>query len=127
MTFDLGIGRKSHDLVLDKGHDHLLITGPERVAQSCKIALLMFLGEYFLQPQEGVDYLGSILVKNPDRVLIESILRAVLSSVRDVSQVLELSLLVDHPARKLGVAVVVLTPFGPLQFEAYLNDLRNNA
>lgn len=120
MTFDIGIGRKSHDLVFDKGFDILLIDGPERVAQSLKIALLTFLGEYFLDPTGGVDYLGVILVKNPDRILIESILRAVASEVRDVLQVLDLSLLIDHELRKLGVATIVYTPFGPVQFEAYL-------
>jgi|FreactcultureFD7_1027221.scaffolds.fasta_scaffold08087_2 hypothetical protein len=126
MTFDIGIGRNSHNLVFDQKGDVLLINGPERVAQDLKIALLTFLGEYFLAPNVGVDYLGSILVKNPDRILIESILRAVASEVRDVLQVLELTLLIDHEARKLGVATVVQTPYGPVEFEAYLNDLRNN-
>lgn len=127
MTYDIGIGRKSHDLVYDNNGDLLLIDGPERVAQSLKIGLLTFLGEYFLEPGGGVDYLGAILVKSPDRTLIESILRAVASEVRDVLQVLDLSLLVDHKLRKLGVACVVYTPYGSVQFEAYLNDIRNNA
>lgn len=126
MTFDIGIGRGSHDLVFNQRNDVLLINGPERVAQDLKIALLMFLGEYFLDETVGVNYMGAILVKNPDRILIESILRAVASKVRDVNQVLELTLLIDHPARKLGVAVVVQTPYGPVEFEAFLNDLRNN-
>ena len=85
-----------------------------------KIALLTFLGEYFLDPNEGVPYIESILVKNPDRILIESILRATASRVRDVLQVLELTLLIDHKNRKLGVAVVVYTPYGPVEFEAFL-------
>jgi hypothetical protein len=120
MTFDLGIGRKSHDLVFDSDGDVLLIEGPERVAQDVKIALLMFLGEYFSDPSIGVDYLGSILVKNPDRILIESMLRATISSVRDVLQVLDLSLLIDRPQRKLGVATVIQTPYGAVEFEAFL-------
>ena len=126
MIFDIGIGRNSHDLVRDRNRDILLINGPERVAQDLKIAFLTFLGEYFDDPNVGVPYQSSILVKNPDRVLIESILRAVASKVRDVLQVLELTLLIDHENRKLGVATVVYTPYGPVEFEAYLNDLRNN-
>lgn len=126
MTFDIGIGRRSHDLVFDSDVDVLLINGPERVAQDVKIALLTFLGEYFRDRNTGVDYRGSVLIKNPDRILIESMLRSVISKVRDVLQVLELTLLIDHTNRKLGVATIVQTPYGPVEFEAYLND-RNNA
>lgn len=127
MTFDIGIGRKSHTLVFDNEGDVLLINGPERVAQSLKITFLTFLGEYFLEPAGGIDYLGVVLVKGPDRILIESILRAAASEVEDVLQVLDLSLLIDHKLRKLGVATIVQTPYGPVQFEAYLNDIRYNA
>lgn len=126
MTYDIGIGRKSHDLVFNSDTDLLMISGPERVAQDLKIALLLFLGEYFANNAVGIDYFGSVLVKNPDRVLIESIFRAVASDVRDVTQVLYLNLQVERKLRKLGVAIMVQTPYGVVEFEAFLNDLRNN-
>ncbi|NEM18197.1 hypothetical protein G3V96_26045 [Escherichia coli] len=126
MTCDIGIGRISHDLVFNASNDLLAINNQERVAQDLKIALLMFLGEYPFDTTVGVDYSGSILVKNPDRVLIESILRAVASDVRDVLQVLYLNLKIDRKERKLGVSIQVLTTYGPVEFEAYLNDIRNN-
>jgi hypothetical protein len=47
-------------------------------------------------------------------------LRATISSVRDVLQVLDLSLLIDRPQRKLGVATVIQTPYGAVEFEAFL-------
>ena len=124
MTFDIGIGRRSHDLVFDERQgaaDILMIDGPERVAQDLKIALLTFAGDYFLDANEGIDYFNQVLVKNPDKILLESIFRACASRVRDVSQVLELHLLIDHANRKLGIALSVATPWGPIELEVFLN------
>lgn len=122
MNFDIGIGRASHDLVFDASGNMLLIDGPERVAQDLKIALLMFYGEYFFDRERGIDYFGTVLVKNPDKILIESLLRASVSEVRDIIQVLDLQLAMDHQNRKLSVYLNVLTPYGELTLESFLND-----
>lgn len=127
MNFDIGVGRASHDLVFDNKGNMLLIDGPERVAQDMKIALLMFYGEYFFDRSRGIDYFGSVLVKNPDKILIESLLRASVSEVRDVIQVLDLQLAIDHKERKLGVYLNALTAYGEIELETYLDDnLRRN-
>lgn len=117
MSYDLALGRTSHDLALDKKHtsvDLTWIDNAERIAQQIKITLLMWQGEYFLDTTFGVPYLDDILIKNPARASLESLLRARILAVPGVSRVVRLQLHIERDARTLAVTFDVQTAFGNL-------------
>jgi hypothetical protein len=112
MAVDIAIGRKSRDLAFDASGNLLLIDNAERVAQQIEITLLAFLGEYFLDASFGIPYLQYILIKDADRALIESVLRAAIRAVPDCSAVTTMALQVNHEIRSLRVTYDAETTFG---------------
>lgn len=80
LTYDIALNRKTHDLVLqDQGDgtfDLVLISNAEGVAQNIKMAILLWLNEYFLDTTQGVPYENDIFIKNPSLSTIRSILTA---------------------------------------------------
>ena len=121
MALDIALGRKSHDLVFTLGLDLILIDNAERVAQQIKITLLAFLGEWFLDTSFGTPYLEYILVKGPDRGVIESVLRAQITSVPDVQGVTSLTLQIDNLLRTLKVSFEANTLLGQVNDSVILN------
>ncbi|MDB5849784.1 MAG: hypothetical protein JWP29_3536 [Rhodoferax sp.] len=121
MAFDIAIGRKSHDLVFDASGDLILIDNAERVAQQIKITLLAWLGEWFLDLGFGTPYLRYILVKGANRAVIESVLRAQITAVPDVSKVTSMTLQVDDELRRLAVVFEAETAFGVVNNSVILN------
>jgi hypothetical protein len=61
------------DLITVEGQ-LVTISGSDYIAQKAKQILLLVKGEWFLDTTIGIPYFQSILVKNPDIPLIESIL-----------------------------------------------------
>ncbi len=121
MALDIALGRKSHDLVFTLGLDLILIDNAERVAQQIKITLLAWLGEWFLDTSFGTPYLEYILVKGPDRGVIESVLRAQITSVPDVQGVTSLTLQIDNLLRTLKVTFEANTLLGQVNDSVILN------
>jgi hypothetical protein len=101
MTLDIKL-TAAHDLDLDAGAG-ILVDGRARVAQGIRIALKLWLGEYFLDTTAGVPYLTSILIKQPNRATIEAILRRTIRSVNGVTSVDSLDINIDRQARTLSV------------------------
>jgi DNA-binding phage protein len=60
MTTDIALNNY-HDIYLDTTNDLVLAFDPEQVAQSLKIRLLSYLGEWFLNTNDGTPYFQSIL------------------------------------------------------------------
>jgi hypothetical protein len=120
MSFDLALHRNTHDLVFPvvPGSSRVEvwpIEGADRVAQQVKITLLAFLGEWFLDTTFGVPYLESILVKGPHMPSVETLLRARISAVPDVSRIEYLALDFDQPRRLLDVEFAAVTSLGPIR------------
>lgn len=110
--YDIALSTATHDLLLNDKNDLVLITGPDRVAQQIKIALLTWLGEWFLDSTVGVPYLERILKKNPNLAQIKNILRAKIKAVADVKSVVSVSVIFDQQKRNLTVNYEVETTFG---------------
>ena len=62
------------DIELD-GNDFVLITGTEAIQQHLSQRLKTFLEEWFLDKRIGIAYLQQILKKNPDPVVVDSIIK----------------------------------------------------
>ena len=71
---DIKIDSTTGDIELD-GVDLGLTTGTEAIQQHLSQRLKTFLEEWFLDKRVGIAYLQQILKKNPDPVVVDSILK----------------------------------------------------
>lgn len=111
MGYDIALGSADHDLLIIDG-DLLLIDNQERIAQQIKIHLLTLLGEWFLDTSWGVPYLESILVKNPNLVIIKTIFRNKINNIPGVTKVNKIMLVFDQKGRKLRLSYEAETDYG---------------
>jgi hypothetical protein len=107
-------------LLLDADGD-LVITsdlqwtyGIDAVVQSCRIALQMFQGEWFLDLDAGIPYWDQILGQKPDIAIAvaRDEFRRELLSVSGVLEVVRLEVTFDGPSRALTVTWQVRTALG---------------
>lgn len=111
MAYDLALAARDHDLLL-KNRDLLLIDDAERVAQQIKVALLFWLGEWFLDTTKGVPYLQYVLVKNPNMAHVRQVLYEAISGVPDVKRVSSLDIELNPRLREATVKYAVETDYG---------------
>jgi len=111
MIYDLALNKKTHDIIVDN-NDGILIGNAERVAQQMKTTLLEWLGEWFLNSQEGIDYINYILVKNPNLRHIQSILTTALLAIDGVSSIDSMSFEWDRENRQIAVTYTATTVYG---------------
>ena len=90
----------SGDLKVSEGGD---ISLTQSVRQAIVIRLKWFLSEWRLGPDLGLDYWGTVLVKNPNYVKIRQAIRDEILSVEEVTAVNEVKL--DHDARTRTLTV----------------------
>lgn len=87
---------------LDMVAGQLVLTrGVEAIRQSADFRLSFFKGQWFLNPNLGIDYFGSILVKNPDLGAVTSIYRDELLAVPGIASVGSFTLSLDAQTRIL--------------------------
>jgi hypothetical protein len=117
MAADLELAIDTHDLSGRNPLDLSLVRGIDSVAQQIKIRLLTFLGEWFLDVRAGVPYFESILVKNPDRLIVEGLFREQIEGVPEVQEIESLTLAFDSLRRELSVTFRARTTVGVLEFD----------
>ena len=100
------------DLLLDASgdldlttNDIQLVDGVEAVRQELQIRFRFFLGEWFLDPDEGVPYIRDVLVKNPSEGRVRALLTEVATSTPGVTEVTNLELDLDIGTRTLTVTM----------------------
>jgi len=72
----------------------------------------MFKGEWFLDTRVGVPYYDSILIKNPDLVVIRSIFRNAILSTPGIANLDALTTAFDAASRKLTVEFTAIKEDG---------------
>jgi hypothetical protein len=77
----------SGEWVVEDG-DFATVADAEAVPQGIRIRVGMFLGECYLDESIGVDYIDSIFVKNPDPLLVRSLIETAISGTPDVTNVI---------------------------------------
>lgn len=102
MSVDLKLSSQ-HDLLF-KNNRLVLVDGANQKAQQIKIALLTFLGEWFLDTSIGVPYFEQILLKSADKVKVENVFRQKIIAVKGVKRVIKLETKIDRQARLLFVS-----------------------
>lgn len=111
MAYDLAMNVNTGDLVVKDG-DLMIVNNAERVAQQVLITLREWLGEWFLNINDGVPYLEYILVKNPNENHIRQILTEAIESVDGVTKVTELEFTFNRILRTLSVSYEIDTDYG---------------
>ncbi len=82
------------------------------VGQAIKVRVRMFLGEVWLDESIGVDWLGQILVKNPNPVVVRELIRRAIAETPDVLSVTAANLELDASTRAGSITYRVATTFG---------------
>ncbi len=107
------------DLVV--GTDLQWSRGLQAIAQSCRIALLMFAGEWFLDLEAGIPYFDEILGFRSTAARLEFL--AALRAVDGVTEVTTLELSFDSATRALTITWAVSTAFGDTSPDTILHPL----
>jgi len=102
------------------GHRLNLIDGTAAIEQQLRFRCRYFEGEWFLDERQGIPFLRSILIKNPDLQLVESLFRSAVRTTPGISVVNDVELSIDVTTRTLTVRftatmdtgeVLVFSPF----------------
>ena len=105
----------NNDIQMTEGGDLALTDGDVFVTDSIKQAILIklrwILGEWKFGPQFGVDYWNEVLVKKPNALHIQGIIRSEVMSVDGVKEVQDISLVISRRDR-----------IGNLTFTAVVED-----
>ena len=84
------------DLYITDGYD---IQTTDSLAQQINIRLKWYWQEWIFRPEFGVDYFGTVLVKNPNEQKIVNMLTEVIMSVPGVIDVPSMSIEIDKRNR----------------------------
>lgn len=93
-----------------------MTSGPSGIAQLCKIALQLILGEWFLNQSRGIDWFNLLSTKGTQEQ-IKSAMRDTLLAVVGVSSVLSVSFSLSS-SREGTASAVVSTAFGDVEVTA---------
>jgi len=97
-----------------------LTQGTDAIKQSVRIHLEFFQGEWFLDLDAGIPYYQSIMVKNPNPNLLQSVFRSALDETPGVASVDELNLSIDTAARQLSVEAHITGDYGEFDINEVL-------
>lgn len=94
-----------------EGGDFATVADGDAVPQGIRIRVGMFLGECYLDESIGVDYIDSIYVKNPDPLLVRSLLERAILGTPDVTNVVGAAL-VKGDNRAYSISYAASTRYG---------------
>lgn len=94
------------DLYVSQTGDILLA---DSVAQKVKIRLKWFEGEWRWNQEEGLPYMDSLLIKNPDMDYFESIIMEKIYEVDEVTEVSSVSISFDNKTRQAEILFAAKT------------------
>lgn len=99
MTTDLKLDLANHDIQFENGDFALTLTQSESLQQRLTIKLLTFMGEWYLNLNEGIPYFQSIFGKNRSKESIDLILKRAIISEPEVLQLVEFQSFIDSSTR----------------------------
>lgn len=112
----------NHDMMFGAGLNNFCAPA-EGCAQNVETALYLLQGEWFLDTDAGIAYLQRITRRPADLVYAESVIRAAILDVDDVTGITSFSLNLNTATRTLSVSALVTTIYtgnSPLSIEVEL-------
>lgn len=94
------------DIKLTEDGDILLVTSP---VQAIMIKLRWYFAEWVFDPEKGIPWFESILVKDPDIEGIKKRLIREMLDVDDVSEVTRMDISVDTKTRQADIRFIIRT------------------
>jgi hypothetical protein len=95
--------QQAGDLDFSTG-DLVLLDGAEFARQQVQIRLQFFLGEWFLDLNEGLPYFQQVLIKNPDASILDDIFRQAILGAQSILSLNRLNFDFDGPSRVLSIS-----------------------
>jgi hypothetical protein len=103
----------ANDLIIEN-NDLSLVVGRDEIAQVLRQKLRLFLGEWFLDTREGLDYYGVVLKKNVDPGKLDALFKEAILSSRGVVELINFKL--ELSQRTLSLEFVARTSDGIINF-----------
>jgi hypothetical protein len=97
---NIALNLPGNDLDLT-GHRLRLVTGEQAIEQNLRVRLRFFLGEWFLDTQQGIPYWRDIFIKGPNLLLIRSIFRNAILNTEGISEVTSITATLNSAERRL--------------------------
>ena len=120
------------DMLLDSSGDLYIspngdIVLENSVTQKIRIRLLWFKSEWRWDVDEGLPYMENLLIKNPDIDIFESLVRAKIFEVDEVTEVKDVGICYDRQTRRAVIRYTACTDYVVIKEEVELNvGLRSN-
>ena len=83
------------------------ISGNDKIAQRISTRLKLLLGEWFLDTGAGVPWFDQILIKNPNRAIVQGALKRAILQTPKVNELLRFDITEDSVNRKVMVNFAV--------------------
>lgn len=114
------------DILLDSSGDMFVsekgdIAIENSVAQKIRIKLLWFEGEWRWNEEEGLPYLDSLLIKNPDTDYFEGVVRGKIFEVDEVTEVRNVAVTFDKQSRSATIRYTAVTDYETIKEEVKIN------
>ena len=107
------------DWVVENG-DLQLTNNQQGILQNILQTLKVYLGEWFMNTNIGIDYFGQILVKNPQQEVINAIFISAILNVPGVIQLNEYSFTPNFITRQLEISFLAQTTTGLVDYTGLL-------
>lgn len=96
------------------------VSGGAAIVQNILQTLGIFLGEWFLNTNLGIDYFGSILTKNPNQKIIDAIFISQILAVPGVTALTSYSFVYNKAMRSLAISFQAQTTQGIVNYTGTL-------
>ena len=102
--------------------DLVIVDGPQAILQNIIQTLGLFLGEWFLNVNLGIDYYGQILVKNPIQSTVDAIFINQILNVPGVTALLAFSFNPNFVTRILALTFKAQVTGGIVDYTGSINS-----
>jgi hypothetical protein len=96
--------------------DLLIVDGTQAILQNILQTIGIFKGEWFLNNTIGIDYFGSVLVKNPNPAAINAIFQSQILNVAGVLSLTAYSFVPNYTTRQLNISFTAQTTQGIINY-----------
>lgn len=99
--------------VLERG-DQAFASGAQAVKQGIECRVRMFLGEYWMDQSVGVPWIQSVLIRNPNVLLVKSEIAKAIVATPDVSSAVSTAFSQDTAARTASATFEAASIYGTI-------------
>jgi hypothetical protein len=107
MTIDIYLDSTNKDIEVQNLDLRLTTTQTEFIAQKIETVLLTFLREWWLNRTLGLPWFESILIKNPNIDLVNSLIQNEVLEIEEVIEIVDYENTYENDIRKMTISMAV--------------------